>query len=160
VRSVEASRSRIDLANNRSYERRGRETAECTRDLAGEVIDTERSTSRRNSIVQSERCGEHAEPTSEASRFLPAVINQLLSDERTESARSRFHTRTRAIVACALLRMRTRTHRAHETQARETRSECYHVKFTKFPLRAPLKASRAFAKRRNDGARVTMTRRD
>lgn len=47
----------------------------------GEVIDTERSTSRRNSIVQSERCGAHAEATSEASRsgtrFLATDINQL-----------------------------------------------------------------------------------
>ena len=33
------------------------------KDLVGEVIDTERSTSRRNSIVQSERCGAHAEAT-------------------------------------------------------------------------------------------------
>ena len=51
------------------------------KDLVGEVIDTERSTSRRNSIVQSERCGAHAEATSEASRsatrFLPTDINQL-----------------------------------------------------------------------------------
>lgn len=55
----------------------------------GEVIDTERSTSRRNSIVQSERCGAHAEAMSEASRsgtrFLPSDINQLSRVTNAES---------------------------------------------------------------------------
>lgn len=76
------------------------------KDLAGEVIDTERSTSRRNSIVQSERCGAHAEAMSKASRsgtrFLPTDINQLsrVTNERRVGTKPfhgppYVHTRTR-----------------------------------------------------------------
>lgn len=60
------------------------------KDLVGEVIDTERSTSRRNSIVQSERCGAHAEATSKGIEVWHEVLTHeykstLSSDEQTQN---------------------------------------------------------------------------